>query len=170
MRGSRGSRLYGSGIGAQVFVSQPPPTCPAGQHWVDTPAAPIRGLGGGMGACVPNTVLHLTLRPPAAAPAPPPLPPAMMATPPSQVTVFPSTPTPTGGDAAPAPQAPAPGLVCPPGWPWWYLLIAAGVGGALGFYGERNQRTVKRNARRVAGHAANRIVNRASENVLARFL
>jgi hypothetical protein len=115
----------------------------------------------GIAACVPNAVqlvpLHLRPTAPAAAPAPP------------AVALQPLTlPAPSTAAAAPAPApAPAP---CPPLWPWWYLLVAAGVGGALGYYAQKNQKAVKRNAGRVAGHAATRIVNRASEGAIARLL
>jgi hypothetical protein len=153
------SRYRGGGIGAQVFTQTPPPTCPAGQHWVDQPAAAVRGLG----ACVPNVALRpLTFKPmPAAAPPP-------TLAPPVQVQPMTFQPAASPGDAAAAPLAPA--AVCPPLWPWWYLVVAAGVGGALGYYAERNQKAVKRNARRAAAHAGRRIVHRASESALARLL
>jgi hypothetical protein len=156
-----GSRYRGGGIGAQVFSATPPPTCPAGQHWVDQPAAAVRGLG----ACVANaTVRPLTFHAAMPAPAPPPT----LAPPVQQAPLTFQLPSPGDAAAAPAPLPPA--AACPAVWPWWWLVVAAGIGGTLGYYAQRNQKAVKRNARRVAAHAGHRIVNRASDGALARLL
>jgi hypothetical protein len=161
--------MWTRGIGADVFTATATPSCPPGQHWVPDPVAPIRGLSG-IGVCVANAPLVLHLRPPAtAAPAtaPAPLPPPMMAPP----VVDASSPAPQGGDAAAAPEpTPPPALVCPPPWPWWYLVVAAGVGGALGYYAQRNQKSVRRNARAAASHAGHRIVRHASDAAISRAL
>jgi hypothetical protein len=164
MRGA--SRAVSRGIGQQVFTPTATPTCPAGQHWVADTPAPIRGMGQ-IGKCVPNTVLHLALRPPPAPPPPPPPSPPIMLRPAPSAPAGDAFPSPSDGGAGAGPSA---GLVCPPPWPWWYLLVAAGLGGVLGFYAERNQKAVRRNAGRVASHAGHRIVHRASDAAVARML
>jgi hypothetical protein len=148
-------------IGADVFQTQAAPSCPAGQHYEpDTSSTTIKG----MGKCVPNLVAikPLTFRPaPAAAPAP--LPPA------APVTFQQPAPTqPTGGDFATAPQAPiAP--PCPPVWPWWWLLVAFGVGAGGAYYIQKNQKKAKKNLGRVANEMGGRIVNGASNAALSRM-
>jgi hypothetical protein len=126
-----------------IFAPSASPTCPPGQHWEDDNAPTVLK---GLGACVPDvvTVQPLTLRP--------------------------AAPSTAASAPAPAPAAPVVTETCPPLWPWWWLVLAAGAGGALGYYVQKNQKKVKRNAGRIAGQAAGRIVNRASEAALARLV
>lgn len=146
----------------QTFSQTPAPSCPAGQHWVDDAVAPIRGLG----RCVPNTHVALTLH--RAATAPPSAAHVVPLTLPQPAPATASAP-PRGGDFAPAP-APAPSVECPPVWPWWWLLIAGGLGAGLGVYMQQNQKATKKNARRVLNAAGGRILNRASDAAIARFV
>lgn len=153
-------------IGQGTFSQTATPSCPPGQHWEGPAASAVRGIS----ACVPNTVIPLTLRPP---PPPPPSPPITRhiipltlpglqpSAPPPQIV---TAPAPSGGDAAAAP-APVP-ATCPPPWPWWWILVAGVVAFGGGYYAEQNKKKVKRNAGRYAG----RIVNRAGDVVLARLL
>jgi hypothetical protein len=155
------------GIGAQVFTSATP-TCPAGQHWVDDPAPVIRGLRP-ISACVPNTVIHLTLRPPPAPAPPAPVTvklapavyqPAVATTPAPGVTVFAAPPQPDEPVQAAAPP-PAMVTVCPPPWPWWWLAVAAVAGGLAGHLLKKDRSKVKRNAGRIVNAVGGRVVNRA---------
>lgn len=151
-------------MGQGTFSQTSTPSCPPGQHWVAPAASAVRG----MGACVPNTVLHLTLRPP-----PPPPPPPVKVIPltlpglrqPQAPIVQPSAPT-----SAPAPTeatlTPEPTTSCPPLWPWWWILVAGVLGLGAGYYAEQNQKKVKKNA----GRYASRIVNRAGDAAIARLL
>lgn len=145
-------------IGQGTFSPTATPTCPPGQHYVAPAAGAVRGLG----ACVPNTIIPLTLHLPP--PAPPPMPPAQKVIPLTLPGLQPPAPAPApSGDAAPAPTAP---VVCPPLWPWWWILVAGVVGFGAGYYAEANQKKVKKNA----GRYASRIVNRAGDVALARIL
>ena len=94
----------------------------------------------GLGACVPNAV---TLKP----------------------LTF-STPAPTTATA----PAPAPAAACPTPWPWWWLLVAAGAGAGLGYYAQKNQKAVKKNAGRIAGEHATRILNAGTQSAIARLV
>lgn len=140
-------------IGQGTFSATPTPTCPPGQHWVEPTQSTLKGIS----ECVPNvkplvfhapappTTVHvtpLTLQPPA--------------------TVAPSPPAATDRAAEPSP----PLAMCPPVWPWWYALIAAGVGAGIGYYAQRNQKKVRKNAGRIAGRA----LNRAGDVAIARLL
>ena len=163
------SRYRGGGIGAigaDVFSQSPANTsCPDGQHYVPDAAPAVRGLG----ACVPNTVSVRPLHLPTSAPAPA-APPAVFAQPTFSIGPPPAAAPAPSFDTAPAPSFTAAPAPCPALWPWWWLLVAAGAGGALGYYAQKNQKAVKRNAGRVAGQAAGRIVNRASEAAIARLV
>lgn len=137
---------FGGGIGANVFTSTTQ-SCPPGEHWVDTAATAIRSVG----VCVPNVkplTLHLgpsaAAAPPANVQAPAPAPPIL--------APAPSAPT---ADASPAPSAP----LCPTPYPLWWLLVAFALGAAGGHYYVKNEKKVKKNAGRIAGHAASRAVN-----------
>jgi hypothetical protein len=66
--------------------------------------------------------------------------------------------------------APAPAPTCPTPWPWWWLLVAAAAGAGLGYYAQKNQKAVKKNAGRIAGEHAVRIVNAGSQAALARLV
>jgi hypothetical protein len=151
-------------IGADVFQTQAAPSCPAGQHYEpDTSSTTIKG----MGKCVPNvvTVKPLTLHlAPAPAPAPQPAP--VVVAPLTFQTPAPSQPT--GGDFAPAP-APVVVASCPPVWPWWWLLVAFGVGAGGAYYIQKNQKKAKKNIGRVANEFGGRIVNGASNAALSRL-
>ena len=160
------SRFAGSGIGANVFSSTDT-TCPPGQHYVAPAATAVRGLGD----CVPNAIAIKPLTFHATSPAPAAAPPAAAAPPVSVRPLDFQTPAPAATPSAPdVTRAAAPAADCPPVWPWWWLVVAAGAGGALGYYVQKNQKAVKKNAGRMAGHAAGRIVNRASEAAIARLV
>ena len=134
------SRYRSIGAGDAIFAPSQQPGCPDGFHWVDDPAPAIRGIG----ACVPN-VQPLTLRIPAGD--------TVTAAPPTTITT-----------------APAPAATCPDLWPWWWLLVAAAAGGALGYYAQKNQKAVKKNAGRIVGAAGERVINMGSQAALARLV
>lgn len=164
-------------LGAGTFAA-PSTSCPPGYHYVPDAVSPtaLRGLG----ACVKNTTITLKLRPPAAAapapvpasapaPAPAPLPPLPTTTPaPAPTTDTTQAPAPTPAPT-PTPMVTTTTVSCPNTWPWWWLLVAAAMGAGIGHVAARNEKKVKKNARRFASEATGRIVNRAGEAALTRM-
>lgn len=153
--------MHVRGIGANTFQAPTPVTCPPGYHDDGSGAAPIRGLG----ACVPNKVVTLRLRsaPAPAAPSPPPVmapPPALappVYTPPPMPPPAVYAP-PSGGGGGDFATAPTPD-VCPKLWSWWWLVVAAGVGGVLGHMAQKDKKKAKKNVAALVNGAASRIVN-----------
>lgn len=129
-----------------------------------------------MSACVPNAVvvkplaLHNFLpQTPASAPAP--IQPLVFSPPASvTVTTSPAPFQPVTSDAGPAPAASPAATVCPDLWPWWWLLVAFGVGAGGAYYVQKNQKKAKRNVGRVVNAAAGRIVNGMSDAAIARLV
>lgn len=176
----RGSRYHARTMGAGTFAA-PSTSCPPGYHYVPDAVSPtaIRGIG----ACVKNTTITLKLKPPApaaaAAPspapaaAPAPLPPLPTSAPAPAAAPAPTTdttqaPAPAAA-AAPTPMVTTTTTTCPNTWPWWWLLVAAAMGAGIGHVAARNEKKVKKNARRFASEATGRIVNRASDAALSRL-
>jgi hypothetical protein len=49
--------------------------------------------------------------------------------------------------------------VCPQLWSWWWLVVAAGVGGVLGHMAQKDKKKAKKNVAALVNGAASRIVN-----------
>jgi hypothetical protein len=169
------SRFQTRGIGAQVFTTTTPPTCPPGQYWVPDPAVAIRGTSRAMASCQPVKVVHLTLRPPVFVAPPtttaigPPLPPPPITTPipggaPNTVTVYPAPPQ--LDPVLPPALIRVADPVCPPLWPWWWLLVAAAAGAGAGYLIKKDKKGAKKNAGRVLNAVGSRVLNRAVSRIV----
>jgi hypothetical protein len=106
----------------------------------------------------PKRIVHLQLPPAAPAPV---VPTTDRTTAPAPVVA----PLPDGLPSLVVPPATAT-VTCPDLWPWWWLLVAAGLGAGAGAWVGTDQKRAKKAVRRNAGRVVHRIVNAGARSVL----